>query len=467
VKSKICCAVAFVSPYRPLLPWSPIPEASTIIGPTHLHFSSRKQMKTSWSGKTHARRFSIARCFYRRAHTHTMTATRLQGHRRRRKRASLLLFLLIFIVCFLVSYVWTWSKAARYVDTVSIIAESNFLPLGEWRAQAPSPKADPLASLLDCRNRNFTLNPVTAKESEFLTQNDTSGITAAVCHRTLFGSSITLDPLFAFVSYYRLLGFDHIFFWYRPDIASVSRFDELNSLPYVTLTEYTGGGREEGQLVVEAECLSNSTYAADYTWALPIDADEFLWFNSHMSIKDFLSIYNSSYDFLSFGKWMYTILHGVRLKKDSGFGLDTFAFTAKSHCSHNFSSTKPELQPLPQNRSYSYCPGSKGRCKVIAKPARHKKVKIHGMYFSLLREGRMHFDTSIAHFKEWRGILMKHRKEFRYRPPVDFNTSRYEEVELVDLVKGHELVVDGKVLMRYDGELQDWMRFVASGCIYR
>jgi len=243
-----------------------------------------------------------------------MATVRFQRQRRRRRRAFLFFFTLI--VTFLKIYVWTWNTAARYVETVSNIVESN-LPIREW--QVPSIKIS---------HRNFTFDPVIAEKSEVFSRKDKNGITAAVCHRTLFGSNITLDPLFAFVSYYRLLGFDHIFFWYRPHVANVPRFEELIRLPYVTLTEHTGGGRNEGQLEVEKECLSNSTYAADYNWALTVDADEFLWFNSHVSVKDFLSGYDSNYTFLSFGKWMYTTMHRVRLKEDSGFGLDSSSRTA-------------------------------------------------------------------------------------------------------------------------------------------
>jgi hypothetical protein len=88
------------------------------------------------------------------------------------------------------------------------------------------------------------------------------------------------------MSYYRLLGCDHIFFWYCPDIAQRPYFDELKSLPYLTLTEYTGPAHWlHGQVEVEHECLSQAKFAANYTWALPVDLDEYLWYNNNNNNK--------------------------------------------------------------------------------------------------------------------------------------------------------------------------------------
>jgi len=99
----------------------------------------------------------------------------------------------------------------------------------------------------------------------------------------------------------------------------------------------------------------------------------------------------------------------------------------------------------------------------MVKPAYHKRVYIHGMNFDLRKPGLRHFDTTVAHLKEWRGILVKHRKDVTYRPPLDFNASKNEEVDMVHFERGHKRV-DGKVLMHYDKRLQEWMQFVASGC---
>jgi len=347
---------------------------------------------------------------------------------------------------FLVIYFWLWR-------TVSGVIKVNRAVEGEGLVVSWVPSAKPMQV-----NRNFASNPITAQESLLLRQQDKSGITAAVCHRTLFGdNNVHLDPLFAFVSYYRLLGFDHIFFWYRPNIANLPHFVELRNLPYVTMTEYTGGGVEHGQAIVEEQCMSNASFAASYDWTLVIDADEYLWFHTSMSIKDFLAIYHSNYTFLSFGKWMYTMQHAVKDDvQDSGFGLDSLAFTAKSHCMRY-----TNQQHIP--RKYTWCPSYLGRSKVLAKPAHHKKVNIHGKGFRMDWAGLMHFDTSVAHLKEWRNILGKGSRKINYRLPLAFNVSSGREIDLIHAMQAHELV-DGKLTMHFDYNLHNWMRFVASGC---
>jgi len=181
-----------------------------------------------------------------------------------------------------------------------------------------------------------------------------------------------------------------------------------------------------------------------------------------MSIKEFLSIYDSNYTFLSFGKWMYATGQGVEVAEDSGFGLDTLPFTGGSHCRHNFSRGDSPL--IGGTRTYSYCPGHQARSKVLVKPNHHKRVNIHGMGFDLRKPGLMHFDTSVAHLKEWRGLLVQKQPEVPiYHPPVDFNVSHINEVNIIDFWIAHQRV-DGKVLMQDDSELKDWMHFVASGC---
>jgi hypothetical protein len=140
--------------------------------------------------------------------------------------------------------------------------------------------------------RSYSSHPIAVAESRYLDPQkqqlpaNYSDITTAICHRTLHGN-INMQKVFSFVSSYRLLGFDHIFFWYRPHIALSPRFDELKALPYVTLTEYTGGGEHDGQFVVEEACLSQAKFAANYTWALSIDLDEYLWYRWRGGIYTF------------------------------------------------------------------------------------------------------------------------------------------------------------------------------------
>jgi hypothetical protein len=115
-----------------------------------------------------------------------------------------------------------------------------------------------------------------------------------------------MQKVLSFVSYYRLLGFDHIYFWYRPDIALRPRFDQLKALPYVTLTEYAGGGEHDGQFVVEHACLSQAKFATNYTWALTIDLDEYLWYSWRGPIYTFIAHILANFHYVSIGKYMYT-----------------------------------------------------------------------------------------------------------------------------------------------------------------
>ena len=63
-----------------------------------------------------------------------------------------------------------------------------------------------------------------------------ANVSVAICFKTLFGE-IDLGIVLQWAAYNRLLGFDHIFMWYRPEMMNNARFQELKSLPYVTLTE--------------------------------------------------------------------------------------------------------------------------------------------------------------------------------------------------------------------------------------
>jgi len=385
-----------------------------------------------------------------------MRAQRPQrAYKRRRQLHILLLSLLVFLAVLF----WLWRTVSGTIKANNAVGKQVLLawaPSAKTNSTKPEVVKTINSDLAFGKNRSFTLKPITAQESALLTQQDKSGITAAVCHRTLFGD-IHLDPLFAFVSYYRLMGFDHIFFWYRANIAEIPRFQELYSLPYVTMTEYNGTGNKHGQGESEAMCLGEAKYAAKYDWALYIDADEYLWFNTPMSAKEFISRLDPKYTFVSFGKWMYSMRHAVKENvQDSGFDLDSFAFTAKSHCMRY---ANQQNQP----RNFTFCPNFLGRCKILAKPAKHKRVHTHGMQAKLSWPYVIHFDTSVAHFKEWRRLLKKDLNFVKYHDPVSFNVSHGREIDLKHAMQGHELV-DGKLTMHYLPDFRNWMRFVASGC---
>jgi hypothetical protein len=336
--------------------------------------------------------------------------------------------------------------------------------------------------------RNYSSHPITAAESRYLHRQKQqlpakySNITTAVCHPTLFGK-VTIPKIFSWVSYYRLLGVDHIFFWYRPYIAQRPYFDELKALPYVTMTEYNGTAHHReyhGQAHVEHECLSQAQFAANYTWAFPIDIDEYLWFNSNEPIYEFLYRLRDLH-YVSIGKFMYPHRHAVALERnDSGFCLDRYAFTAGPHC-----------YQYPILNVYGSCPTWRGRSKVLVKPSHHDKVDIHGYDDHHYRPGGTHLLSADAHLKgkllliymfmliyvyadihadilnlikEWPRYLVNVINTTVRPDRTTFYVSRANEVDIHNVMESYAKTEDGLVPFWYDDGLHDWFRFVAQGC---
>jgi hypothetical protein len=164
---------------------------------------------------------------------------------------------------------------------------------------------------------------------------NTKEISTALCYKTLFGP-VDIHKLTLWAAYYKLLGIDRIFMWYLPELVSEKspvkgNWSELESLPYLTLLPNTVGrtksyngyervenGRPGDQWDAERWCLKDK--AKDYDFVLFVDSDEFLWFREKVGLKEFLQPYRD-YNYLSFGKYLYTLRHGVKTKKDT-FGLD-------------------------------------------------------------------------------------------------------------------------------------------------
>ena len=308
------------------------------------------------------------------------------------------------------------------------------------------------ATGIQWQGRNFTKNPVTAEESLYLTLKDKSGLTAAVCHRTLH-NKILLDPFFAFVSYYRLLGFDRIFIWYKPEIANLDRFDELQSLPYVTMAMYNGTAVKDGQEVVQDQCMQDPAFGRNYDWIFPIDVDEYLWFVRYESVKYFLLRYEAiDKSYISIGKWMYTMKQGNDALADSGFDFDRYPYTAKAYC-------------------YKYpgklnCPSWLGRCKVLVQPAVHKSIFIHGSTYLANQPGGLHMNPNWAHLKEWSDLMRKQLKRhtrMRYNNNT-FYVSKKGQVDTHKTMESHKMNKDGMVPFYFDSTLHPWLTFVAQGC---
>jgi hypothetical protein len=179
--------------------------------------------------------------------------------------------------------------------------------------------------------RNYSSHAITAAESTYLDHQKKplsskySSITTAICYRTLVGND-TIPKIFSWVCYYRLLGFDHVFFWYRRDMAQRPYSDEVKAFPYVTLMEYTGSAhRTHGQVEAEHACLSQTKFAANYSWALPVDLDECLWHTNNEPIYKYVVNRLDDFHYVWLGKYMYTRRHAVALERnDSGFCLDRY-----------------------------------------------------------------------------------------------------------------------------------------------
>lgn len=228
---------------------------------------------------------------------------------------------------------------------LGVIYMSSFLPVKEQQLEVS------FFNTIQWRHRNYAAHPVTAQESAFLEAHyNNSGIRVAVCHPTIHEET-NLTAFFRFVSYYRLLGFNHIFSWYLPGVVNLTGFDVLEQLPYVTLIP--GGGSRKSwynQESIQRECFKSEKYAKNYDWAIPLDADEFLMLDRFESIHSFLARH-SNYSYVSIGKWMYSSKHATNMTNDSGFGLDRYPWTPGSYCY--------------QGNGNEMCPGWKGRCKVL------------------------------------------------------------------------------------------------------
>jgi hypothetical protein len=107
------------------------------------------------------------------------------------------------------------------------------------------------------------------------------------------------------------MGFDHQFMFYRDEMIDKPRFDELQSLPYVTLVPNNSGSRKSyyNQYYTERQCLSSPDLANAYDWVMLADVDEFLRFPvQYQGVKEFL-LQQNNMTYLSFGKFMYTLDH--------------------------------------------------------------------------------------------------------------------------------------------------------------
>jgi hypothetical protein len=288
-----------------------------------------------------------------------------------------------------------------------------------------------------------------------------ANVSVAICFKTLFGE-IDLGIVLQWAAYNRLLGFDRIFMWYRPEMVHNPRFAELQSLPYVTLTLNTRGRRENyyNQWWTEETCNRDDQFAGTYDYALHADIDEYLWFPKHIGIKEFL-LQNPNLNYLSFGKRMYTLDHNseietslqdhvIDMKQSSQFAVSKYAFYIENFCYNTG-----------DRRGHPFCPTWRGRAKVIVRPKQYIKIDTHGnIKEPNFTKGEIHFLPEQAHFMEWPDIFAKHNVTKRER--VDFDIQNEEQIHIHNLERAFKPEKNGNYLMRYDTKLKEWFQFVIS-----
>ena len=329
-------------------------------------------------------------------------------------------------------------------------------------------------------HRNFETHPVTSEESQILTNQDPYNFTAAICHPTIHGKITSMDRFFAFVSYYRLLGFDHIFMWYKKESLNNlwEDFVRLSNLSYVTMTEFVvddddGGGdksgrrnkdelKYHGQSQVQKACIDQPEFGLLYDWVAILDADEFLWFDEDITIKEFL-IKNNNYTYFSFGKWQYGRQSAISsLSQDSGFGLDRYPFTPGLYC----------YMGGKYGMNKEYCPYWYGRCKLLMKSSSiHKDYTVHGNKTILDLPHSIHYDHHKAHIKEWPGyISFIPNDEFgrllsrpaTLRKAESWLSRDNNKVGVHFLPQAFKKLPNGSITIHYDDQLSQWTKFVSS-----
>jgi hypothetical protein len=314
--------------------------------------------------------------------------------------------------------------------------------------------------------------------------DDPYNITAALCHKSLFGN-IDLWMVLDWVAYHRLLGFDRIFMSYIPEVSKLDGFEELASLPYLTLFENTDGVEtvvgnyhrlgatgallnasyalksdkdcntdlNAPHMMLEARCLDEDAHSFD--WVMLSDVDEYLWFKEEIGVKEFLHNQNEKFDYISIGKWMYTKQHQVNLESTStGFHIDSLPFTPGVFC--KVRGTTGKMKQI--------CPRKNGRAKVMVKPSvHHGHVCLHGSHWPKKREESTHISAQVAHFMEWNGAALHSATDPTMREKKSFPIFSEEEAGLhPHTLNKYPANNDSSVTMNYDDKLHTWLDFVAS-----
>jgi hypothetical protein len=302
-----------------------------------------------------------------------------------------------------------------------------------------------------------------------------SSMTTALCCKAMFGN-VDMTRVALWVAYHRLLGFDHVFLYYHDVIADFLGFDELESLPYLTMTPMKGkvvefpeksinstsGTRipyfrfvgedmhHADQHALELECFNK--HAKDYDWVLIADIDEYLSFNEEMGVKDFIAKYSDeSTKSLGVGKKMYTLAVRADTAVDSGFGLDNYPFTPGIYCLINF-----HKHPLESRKE---CSGHHGSTKLILRPQNYSEG-LYGAHGVFREPGKKQINTDIARIREYQFIHQ--RVNATYHEKVDFLVTSGVGLRLMYFDKAFQQNKNGTWTIHYDDEPSKWYQYVAS-----
>jgi hypothetical protein len=373
--------------------------------------------------------------------------------------------------------------------------------------------------------------PLDVASSDSKSDMNSPFLRVAVCHPTIFIPPNKLDDdnatntsnnkqdakmlqrFLAFASYYRLLGFDHLFFWYERPVSTLSYFDQLAALPYVTMTEYRdvrsqrkAGNDYHGQGNVEDLCLQDERFARLYDWVLNVDADEYLWLapssttiehalnttNStapetrdgrhRLTIQEFLEPYHEqNFNYISIGKFLYSTKHLDReycnddkadddrtttsatndmnkrnqSDKNDPFGLLKYPYTPGPYCYKT--KRRPSGHPI--------CPNWMGRSKLLVRPEYHPSVHVHGTNHGLMnRETGIHLHSlQQAHFKEWIWIHQPPQPSIIHYDNSSFEVTHNDQFLTYFLMESSRRDKDGKIQAYHDGqELREWFDFLSQ-----
>jgi hypothetical protein len=325
---------------------------------------------------------------------------------------------------------------------------------------------------------------------------ETSPITVAICHKTLFGD-IQEDVILRWAAFHRLLGFDQIYIWYVPDV--LPKIQNLKQIPYITLIpntqaklswyeakgyyELLGANGERdgpgGQQSIEMECLSS--VASNYTWVLNSDADEFFYSAAptREGIKDFLARYTDTdedYYYLSFGKKMYSLNFALNLTAadsaqgkdsdgkgekeavDSGFGLDRYGYTHPGYYCFKDNGWSPIL-------GSDTCPMWQGSSKLFVRPktfcSKHSKLGTHGVTYKM-EVGMVQFPAGVARFLEFPFIFSPHNVTVLSDPAVNVTVQSGPDASFSFFDKAFLRNEDGSMTLSYDGAPRRWFQYVRS-----